>query len=303
MRPDRVLAAQFFAGEPPVLHWPAMLAEGDSWFTLGELNFPAATNLMLQLDLPRRSTVVDSAYPGDTLQNMVDGINDTHFDRLLRHPRFALSWSAILLSAGGNDLIDALGVPVYAADGSRNPMSSRLLLAPDEFATVHPGESGPLRWVSEDGWGTLAAFLRHNLRVLVERRDSGPAASRPLVLHTYSMPTVWACGTIGAPEGWLYPAMNRAGVPEQERQDLCKEFFERLRRLLLSADCDNGDTPLPQVHVFDSAGRVRLDPPHPGRRRSSGDWANEIHPNRSGYRKLGRAMGPWLDALLKRYSS
>lgn len=301
MRPTPVPAAQFFVGDPPVLDWPVLLAEGDSWFTLGELTGPAATNLLLQLDLGLHSTVVTAAYPGDTLQHMVDGIDDPHFDRLLRDPGFALSWSAIVLSAGGNDLIDAAGVRPRRPDGTVVPLHQRLLLAPDETAAQHPGETGPLRWISEPGWAALAGFLRHNLGVLVQRRDSGAARGRPLVLHTYAVPTVWAWGVpLKAPEGWLFPALRDAGVPAAERQGVATELFQRLRALLRSVDSDQGSDPLPNVHVFDSAAAVTLVPPDPTLRQSSGDWANEIHPNRSGYRKLGRAMGAWLDAILAR---
>jgi hypothetical protein len=30
----------------------------------------------------------------------------------------------------------------------------------------------------------------------------------------------------------------------------------------------------------------------------SGDWVNAIHPNRAGYKKLGKAMGAWLEGVL-----
>lgn len=302
MLPTRVRADEFFSGNPPVLEWPVLLAEGDSWFTLGELTGFAATNLMLQLDLPVRSTVVDAAYPGNTLQHMVDGMDDPRFDRLLRDPNFALSWSAILLSAGGNDLIDAAGVRPRRPDGTLVPLPQRLLLSPEEAAAQPPGVTGPARWVSEPGWAALAGFLRHNLGVLVQRRDSGPAHGRPLLLHTYSVPTVWAFGVPGnAREGWLFPALRDAGVPAAERQGVATLLFQRLRALWLAADADRGSHPLPHVHVFDSASLVRLTAPDPSQQQSSGDWANEIHPNRSGYVKLGRAMGPWVAGILARY--
>ncbi len=293
MLPTRVRADEFFSGNPPVLEWPVLLAEGDSWFTLGELTGFAATNLMLQIDLPVRSTVVDAAYPGNTLQHMVDGMDDPRFDRLLRDPNFALSWSAVLLSAGGNDLIDAAGVRPRRPDGTLVPLPQRLLLSPEEAAAQPP---------SEPGWAALAGFLRHNLGVLVQRRDSGPAHGRPLLLHTYSVPTVWAFGVPGkAREGWLFPALRDAGVPAAERQGVATLLFQRLRALWLAADADRGSHPLPHVHVFDSASLVRLTAPDPSQQQSSGDWANEIHPNRSGYVKLGRAMGAWAAGILARY--
>jgi hypothetical protein len=256
MRPTPVPAAQFFAGEPPVIDWPALLAEGDSWFTLGELPSPGATNLLLQLDLTARATAVTAAYPGQTLQHMVDGMNDPHFDRLLREPGFAASWSAILVSAGGNDLIDAAGLPTRKPDGTPAALAERLLLAADETAMHNPGVAGPARWISEPGWSALAAYLRRNLATLVQRRDSGPAVGRPLVLHTYSVPTVWAWGIpLKAPDGWLYPALTAAGVPPAGQQGVATELFQRLRALLLAVDSDYGSDPLPQARAS-GAGRA-----------------------------------------------
>jgi len=59
------------------------LAEGDSWFTLGTLTLGEGTNVLLELKFKQKNAVMSWAYPGDTLQRMVDGINDPDFDRAL----------------------------------------------------------------------------------------------------------------------------------------------------------------------------------------------------------------------------
>jgi hypothetical protein len=107
-------------------------------------------------------------------------------------------------------------------------------------------------------------------------------------------------GTAGASRGWLAPALEAAGIPAQDRQGVADELFGRLRQLLLLLDeGSGGPDALPAVHVFDSADEVALQPPDPSKSRGpSGDWVNEIHPNRAGYKKLGRSMGVWLEGVL-----
>ncbi len=273
-----------------------LLAEGDSWFTLGSLNLLQNSNLLFELDVQTSTVIVNCAYPGDTLGRMVDGINDPDFDRLLRKPNFASFWEAILVSAGGNDLIDAAQLPVRDAMGRPTPLGDRLLLTPGEAAG---NPQSPGRYISNDGWRRLEEFLLANFRALVSRRDEGPSAGRPLLLHTYSVPTVWPVGTVGASRGWLAAAFEHAGIPQPDQQSVADELFGRLQRLLLSLDAGSDHAnALPAVHVFDSAAVVALLPPDLSSGGPSGDWVNEIHPNRAGYAKLGAAMGPWLERVV-----
>ena len=276
-----------------------MLAEGDSWFTLGSLNIGQNSNLLFELQMKTRTAIINCAYPGDTLQRMVAGINDRDFNLLLRVVPFAPVWAAIIVSAGGNDLIAAAELPLRSGDGQPTPLAERLLLTPAEAAVVNPQAPTGARHVSDAGWSRLEGFLLDNFRALVSRRDQGPNEGQPLLLHTYAMPTVWAVGTVGAKNGWLFPAFEAAGIAPADRQAVADELFGRLRQLLLSLDQGSGHAnALPAVHVFDSAGTVQLVPPDPAATKSSGDWVNEIHPNRKGYRKLGAAMGRWIDGLL-----
>jgi hypothetical protein len=301
MKPLVTNPAELRSDNPPPLadFGRRLLAEGDSWFTLGSLNVAQNSNLLFELEVRTSTAVVNCAYPGDTLRQMVDGINDRDFDRLLRKPNFASFWEAVVVSAGGNDLISAAQLPLRDANGQPTPLDNRLLLTPGEAAAAGPQPGGGRGYVSDAGWQRLAGFLLANFRALVSRRDDGPSRGRPLLLHTYSVPTVWARGTVGASRGWLFAAFEAAAIPAAERQRTTDDLFGRLRRLLLSLDAASGHSnALPAVHVFDSATLVALQPPDPSATGASGDWVNEIHPNRSGYRKLGAAMGPWMERLL-----
>jgi hypothetical protein len=270
-----------------------LLAEGDSWFTLGTANLLKSSNLLFHLRSSTSTVIVNCAMPGDTVQHMGSTSADPLFERLLCGPRQARCWDAVLFSGGGNDLVDAVQHAAVHADGSPADLEERLLLTPAEAAQVHPGEASALRYVSEPGWARLADFMLRNLVAVVQRRDAGPSAGRPLVLHTYSVPVARPSGNLNTPQGWLYLAYVQYGIPAMDHAPLTELLFGRLRTLWLQAA-----QALPQVHVFDSAA-VPLVPAVAGAGGESGDWVNEIHPTIAGYEKIGQAMSVWLDALLK----
>jgi hypothetical protein len=282
------------------------LAEGDSWFTLGTLNLLQGTNVLLELEFKQKNAIVSWAYPGDTLQRMVDGISDDDFDRALWNRtggNFASFWEAILLSAGGNDLIVAAEVPPVL-NGQPVPDDKRLFLTAAEAAALPrpPGPPGPLRRISDRGWKTLTDHLFANFEILLERKNLGPSQPSPLILHTYAMPAARPSGTGSSPHGWLYPAMQAYGIAPAEMQPVCTELFTRLRNFLLSLDQASGQPQsLQQVHVFDSAGLTDIVPATPGAPGISGDWVNEIHLTAGGYRKMGPPFGRFIDKIVDSY--
>lgn len=279
------------------------LAEGDSWFTLGTLNLLQGTNVLLELQFKQRNAVMSWAYPGDTLQHMVDGINDPDFDSALWNRsggNFASFWEGIILSAGGNDLIAAAQVPPVLA-GQVVPPDKRLFLTAAEAAAL-PGPAGALRRISEGGWSTLTDHLFANFKVLLERKHRGPSALSPVFLHTYAMPAPRPSGAGLGSRGWLFPAMEAYGITPAEMPAICTELFDRLRSFLLSLDNDSGGPQsLAQIHVFDSAGLANIVPAVPGAPGVSGDWVNEIHLTAGGYRKMGPPFGQFIDKVVDRY--
>jgi hypothetical protein len=298
MRPTIYRADDLFHGTPPPLSdfGRRLLAEGDSWFTIGTVMLPQSSNVLQELEFGWSTAIVTSAYPGDTMKRMVDGVNDPHFDRLLRRRPYASFWEAILISAGGNDLIDAAQVPPQDKNGNPVLPDRRLLLQAGEAPA---GAQGTARYISDAGWTRLADYLGANFAELVARREQGPSKGRPIIAHTYAIPTVRPSGTVGSPKGWLFPAMELYAIPEVDRQPVCDELFQRMRLLLLSLDSTSGSPrALPAVRVFDSAGVASIVPAAPGTRGSSGDWVNEIHLTPGGYRKMGTAMGAWAEPLM-----
>lgn len=303
MKPVVYPADWLFRGEPLNLgeFGRRMLAEGDSWFTIGTLNLPEASNILFKLDFTKTTVVVSSAYPGDTLQHIVDNINDAYFDRLLRRKNFASFWEAILISAGGNDLIDAVQTPAIDNRGQAISKDHRLLLTQSEV-DLNPISTLPERYISETGWARLETYLLLNFAELVKRREEGPSKGRPIFLHTYAVPTVRPSGAIGRPQGWLHPAFVAYGIPEPDRQGLTNLLFGRLRELLLGLDQGSAHpTSLAHIHVFDSARLSSISPALAMSVGKSGDWINEIHLSPQGYGKLGQVFGAYIDDVLYKY--
>lgn len=266
-------------------HRYRFLAEGDSWFSLGSLNPLTSANLLQAMAFSQSAGAVHCAYPGDTLRHMTDLQADPRFVQLISG-NVASRWDAILLSAGGNDLIDAAGTKPSA------PLHLRLLRTAAEWG---PAADGPARYLSETGWQTFSGYFRANLALLVQLRDRKAGENgnrgRPLCLHTYARPTPRPSGA-GAGQGpWLMPAMVAYGIPTADWIALARLLLDRLAELMLACAADS--TQFPAVHVFDTRA-LPIQPAVLGAGGESGDWLNEIHLTRAGCRKLAL---PWCAAI------
>lgn len=249
-----------------------MLVQGDSWFSINGLNLFRASSLLPNLDFGQSTIVVSCADPGDTLAHMVDWRRDPWFASYLCGPR-ERPWDAMLLSAGGNDLIDALGVGPTDPHGSPYSPGDRLLLTKAERAAAGKG------YISEDGWTIFAVHLRAQFTALDAMRASSKTnQAMPIITHTYDypMPRDVGAGLHFGP--WLYPAMLMYEVPREDWLALAKEFMDRLFDLVSKLSLQN-------FHVIDTRGT--LQPADADPNVSSSDWLNEIHPTSAGYKQIG----------------
>lgn len=281
--------AQLDSPEAPPLSEFAwrFLAEGDSWFSIGALNPFDSANLLQEMAFRRRCVAVNCAQPGDTLQRMVDTRRDPQFVALLAGAR-ARVWDAILLSAGGNDLIDAVAAPPRDPhSGAPVPRTRRLLLTSDEWG---PAALGAARYLSDAGWATFADYLAANFEALLALRDSGPSRGCPVFLHGYAVPTPRPAGA-GPIGPWLLPSLVAYAIPPDDRPALAQMLIERLAALLARLAADG--TRFAGLQFFDST-RLPIVRAAADSRGESGDWINEIHLTRAGCRKLAR---PWSGAI------
>lgn len=263
------------AGGPGLLGWNGyqrhFLAEGDSWFSLSAL---PGGNVLQELKLARPAMLVNTAYPGDTLSHIVDWRDNPDFVKLLALPKFAYKWDAILLSAGGNDLIAAAG-----AEGG---------------LIKQPGDDPSLldNWINRTSLDKFRRYVKANMECVVELRDSADSPNKgiPIFVHTYDYPTARPApakllDTVNISGPWLYDTYVRFGLPDPLWVPMTEFLIDEMAAILLGLT-------LPNFHVIDTRGV--LDRAAPGSTADSGDWVNEIHANRSGRQKLARR---WAEAL------
>lgn len=262
------------------------LAEGDSWFTIGALNPVKNSNLLFEMRFAQSAVAINCATPGDTLQRMAQTSSDPVFVDLLVGRR-RRAWDGILLSCGGNDLIDALAVR-----GAGIPLHLRLLREADEWGDPAQGAA---RYLSDAGWQTFSTYLKANLDHIVALRDAAPSQSKgaPVFLHGYAVPTPRPAPAELGIGPWLLPSVQAYGIPELDYEAVAALLIGRLAALLASCAADAAR--YPNLHFFDTTA-IAVMPAAKGSAGVSGDWVNEIHLTRSGCEKLAV---PWAAAIEK----
>jgi hypothetical protein len=264
------------------------LAQGDSWFSIGAFPPAFTTNVLQEMRLAKNVVVVNCARPGKVLQHMTSTMSEPVFLRLLTGP-LALRWNALLVSGGGNDLIDAARV------GPGEPPHLRLLATPAERGP------GPLQgddYISDPGWTTFSAHLTIVFNQLVDLRDGGLNHGIPLAMHTYVhvMPRPAPAGLGFGP--WLHPTMLAFAVPPTDWLAVSSALTDRLVVLLQKLIADReAAQPNSALHLVDIRS-AQLVPGSQTASGSSGDFVNEIHPTSGGYAKTAAVWRATLDPIL-----
>ena len=258
-----------------------LLAEGDSWYGWAHLNLVPSSNVPDQLEFRDSTIIVNLAYSGDVMRNMSDTSANSLFYFELQGQRY----HAILLSGGGNDLIDALD-GTNAADGQPAIVVPRGRKRAGMAASYVNATA--LQALTDD---VLAGYRR----IIAQRDASDSNAHTPIVLHTYDYPTprnakaTFMSSPAAGP--WLLPAMQYAAVPANLYQGVTEIVFNALADALI----DNLHQPQNGVHVVNT--RNTLERAKPGTTGLSGDWINEIHPDAYGYALIGRKISALLATL------
>jgi hypothetical protein len=262
-----------------------LLAQGDSWFSIGTANLIQNSNLISGLDFPNSRCIINCGRPGTTLRRMVDQMSEPNFRNLLCGNQ-RLPWHGILLSAGGNDMIEALGHKDIA-----DP-ALRLFLNPAEITgDITICDS----YLSPAGWATFETHIRAIFQVLIDLRDSTSTNKDiPIFLHTYHFPTIRDAG-VGFNFGpWLFKAVKSFKIPEPIWPSLGRKLFNQFGTLLNDVALLHNN-----VHVFDSANLVTtITPALPRTQGQSGDWINEIHLSKAGYEKISLEWSKDIEFIL-----
>lgn len=254
-----------------------ILAEGDSWFSLGAI---PTSNLLLSMQTDRYAIIVNCARPGDTIMKMSRVSGNRNLKRAMSR-RFGYGWDAILLSGGGNDLITDAPKIVHARRARH---------------------SEPADYVDEAALAKTLASVADGYRRIIRLRDAPGSACRgkPAIAHTYdwitprNSPARFFPFKFKGP--WLYQVLIAAKIPQRDWNPLSDYLLDRLRHTLRGLA--RGSDRLPGFHVVDTMDT--LTPAALGEVGSSGNWMNEIHPDHDGYRMLARKISLRLRRCLDR---
>jgi lysophospholipase L1-like esterase len=197
------------------------------------------------------------------------------------------AWDAIVLSAGGNDLID------YAS--GKTPEDS-IIIPEDERGTVN----GPADYVDQRKLAQLMSYIQEGYTRIIALRDAPKSSCKgaPVIVHTYDLVTPTNSPAIIGPitlGPWLFPAMQRANIPTTDWIALADYLLTVLRDTILEL-AEPGAKQLANFNVVDTQGTITRAVL--GSVGESNDWLNEIHPNKNGYEKLAKKLSAKLGALL-----
>lgn len=237
------------------------LGEGDSWFSYNAV--PHSANVLDQIHLPAPCVVLTLAQPGDTIRHMGAIASNPMLRRYLADRNFASNWDAILLSGGGNDLIDAVERIIVAGTGT-----------------------APENWIDETVLADTLKTVAEGYGAIIAARDAPGSASagKPIVVHTYDYPTPnnAPANFLGVPAigPWFWKRFEALGVGDQRLRAAITDYvLSRLAETLLGLAARFAN-----FRVIDTRGtliRAAF-----GATGNSNDWLNEIHPNSAGYRKI-----------------
>jgi lysophospholipase L1-like esterase len=283
-RPDDVLNPGAVNAADLSSYGHRFLAQGDSWFSIGGLNLAKNSNLLFEMEFTSSRCAVNCGRTGSTLRRMVDQVREPAFNALLCGNQWR-PWDGILLSAGGNDLIDALG-----HSGIANP-AQRLFLLPAEVMG-DPADANS--YISAAGWATFSAYLAANFaQVIAMRQQRALNQGIPIFLHTYHYPTIRPAPAGPGLGPWLHTAAQSFAIPPAVWPSLTHVLYGRFITLLGTIASTHTN-----VHVFDSANLVPLQAAAPGSTGESGDWMNEIHLTWQGYEKVATAWASSIEGVL-----
>jgi hypothetical protein len=226
-----------------------LLTEGDSWFS-----YPLNSNIADYIEMMSDFSILRLEHNGDEARDILKAGSEQI--KKLKYYLKNYAVDALLLSAGGNDLVSGALPKVLDKKANGNPWQSVIKLA-------------TLTTVLDD---IVAAYSR-----LLDARD----ALRPkcvVVAHSYCyfQPTGRkASGPFGLLKAgpWMRPVLVAKGIdPDTEGCELARYLVDELHARLAALAAAR-----PRFQLVDMRAALPVDNLH---------WADEIHPSGTGFRRL-----------------
>jgi hypothetical protein len=225
------------------------LVEGDSWMDRSSMFHTS----LLQCLAPE----FDSTFEDQATEDFSSWLNDD------------LPWKfdAILLSAGGNDFIDA----------ARDPAAGLGILKNLALQTLPPSGHD---CIDRNAVAKLVTFLDfHFGRLYDVVQNSRFHANTPIFVNNYDTPTARFAPANTGGKAWLAESYKKNSIPTHLWPDLTDSFFNDVQTTIAG-------WAVGRTNVFTVPTDGTLVPAAEGTTGSNGDWLNEIHPNAAGWRKL-----------------
>lgn len=251
------------------------LAEGDSWMERSSA-FSASLPAYLARAMEHGGDdvlIINLAIFGDTMRRIGECLN-TDFQSWVR-TAFNWKFDAILLSAGGNDFIDAALDP---------PPGLGIL---DNLSGKPPPASGRDCILAAAVQDLRTKYLNPNFGLLYATVQASRHANVPIFLNNYDTPVARNAPAFPGGKPWLYTAYVKNGVPAALWPGLTRAIFTDMQAAI--ADWGLGRS---NIHQVPTEGT--LTPAGVNTSGESGDWINEIHPNPAGWEKLAQV---WRTAI------
>ena len=288
-----------------------LLAIGDSWFAFPLPLFGGARNLIDAIAPKRRSTAIDLSLVGDTAANMASGERYDQLRAILAGGRDEppIPVAALLVSAGGNDLVDRIGDLVGTVTRAAASELAGRATSVEAQREAHRRVLEAL--AGRDAQRIFEAVIADVAR-LVAARDGGPNAAVPAILHGYCHVTPRDAPALRFPfriGPWIWKVLEPLGYTQAQQQEIARRVIdEHNRRLAVLADTTR------HVYVLDlrtlqddrPAGLgaapqrdSRLPVAEPSSLEPTPWWHDEIHLNTAGWELVARRLfDPLLDTLL-----
>ncbi len=245
--------------------FPSILAIGDSWFWYP---FPGGSllNQLGRLVTKKEHCILALGNNGAEAYDYAYGKYGKSVKTTLRLHGPALS--AVFISGGGNDFAGFNDLrPLLNDDCSRAKKAQDCFRPGDEERTI--------TWLMRKTGDSYRALIGQILAA------ANPQAG--IVMHNYDYAPPSGKGIFGNKGSWLKPALDDAKVPDTLQRDCIRYLIDRITlelQELVKIDST-------RIALVDSTNTL-----------SEGDWANELHPKPSGFKKI--ATQKWRPVLQQR---
>ena len=239
-----------------------ILAEGDSWMERSAVLQGSLPDFygFLSDDHDETILIINLAMFGDELRR-IGTVQRKVFQYWLKQ----FQYDAVFFSAGGNDYIEAAKAP----DPGQGILHSFADGAPPTDA------SSCINWNAVNALRTQ--YLTPCFSAIHDLVQRSRNKDVPILVNTYDVPV--ARNAPAVKSAWLYDAYTKNHTPPALWAETTAAIFGSISDELVSWTANR-----PNVSLVPTRGV--LTPADPASTGESGDWVNEIHPNRRGWEKL-----------------